>query len=78
MRTTPDDDSHEPHIRRSSRASRPIEELAALVAVLGTAGGAPAPGPQELNLWGQPVDKLRYRVYSWQRVTLLELTHMRR
>ncbi len=55
------------------------EELAAVVTVLAAAaGGASAPGPQELNLWGHPVDKLRYDVSSWQRVTLLERTHMRR
>ena len=55
------------------------EELAALVAVLSAAAGAPSePGPQELNLWGHPVDKLRYEVSSWQRVTLLERTYMRR
>ena len=54
-------------------------ELAAVVTVLAAAaGGASAPGPQELNLWGNPVDKLRYAVTSWQRVTLLERTHMRR
>jgi hypothetical protein len=53
-------------------------ELAAVVTVLATAGGAPEPGPQELNLWGHPVDKLRYPVTSWQRITLLERTHMRR
>jgi hypothetical protein len=55
------------------------EELAALVAVLGSAGGGvPEPGPQEHNPWGHPVDKLRYAVFSWQRVTLLQRTHMRR
>lgn len=55
------------------------QELAAVVTVLAAAaGGASAPGPQELNLWGHPVDKLRYDVSSWQRVTLLERTHMRR
>jgi hypothetical protein len=55
------------------------EELAALVAVLSAAGGGRIePGPQELNLWGHPVDKLRFETFSWQRVTLLERTHMRR
>jgi hypothetical protein len=55
------------------------QELAAVVTVLAAAaGGVPDPGPQELNLWGHPVDKLRYPVTSWQRVTLLERTHMRR
>ena len=56
-----------------------MEEIAALVTVLaGASGGAGDPGPQELNLWGHPVDKLRYNTSSWQRVTLLERTHMRR
>ncbi|OHU98530.1 acyl-CoA carboxylase subunit epsilon [Mycobacterium talmoniae] len=55
------------------------EELAALIAVVGSAGGgAPEPGPVDRNLWGHPVDKLRYSIFSWQRVTLLERTHMRR
>ena len=54
-------------------------EIAALVAVLSAAGGGtPEPGPQELNPWGHPVDKLRYGLTSWQHVTLLERTHMRR
>ncbi|GJF08869.1 hypothetical protein NGTWS0302_29380 [Mycolicibacterium cyprinidarum] len=56
-----------------------VAEVAALVTVLaGAGGGAGEPGPQELNLWGHPVDKLRYDVSSWQTVTLLERTHMRR
>ena len=55
------------------------EELAALVAVLSaTTGGVVEPGPQELNLWGHPVDKLRFAPISWQLVTLVERTHMRR
>lgn len=54
-------------------------EIAALVTVLaGASGTTPDPGPQELNPWGHPVDKLRYGFTSWQRVTLLERTHMRR
>ena len=54
-------------------------ELAALVAVLaGLRGGGTADGAGERDLWGHPVDKLRYPVTSWQRVTLLERTHMRR
>ncbi|GJF14892.1 hypothetical protein NGTWS1803_28590 [Mycolicibacterium cyprinidarum] len=56
-----------------------MAEIAALVTVLaGVGGGAGEPGPQELNLWGHPVDKLRYDVSSWQTVTLLERAHMRR
>jgi hypothetical protein len=54
-------------------------ELAAVVAVLSAAaGGRIEPGPQELNLWGHPVEKLRFESFSWQRVTLLERTYMRR
>ena len=55
------------------------EELAAVVTVLAGLCGAPGhPGPQELNLWGHPVDKLRYPACSWQAVTLRDRTHMRR
>jgi len=64
---------------RIGRGNPTDEEIAALVTVLaGVGGGHHAPGPQEINLWGHPVDKLRYTVTSWQRVTLLERTHMRR
>ena len=56
------------------------EELAALIVVLGRVGGGGVgePGPPEYNRWGLPVDKLRYPVFSWQKITLLERTHMRR
>jgi acyl-CoA carboxylase epsilon subunit len=55
------------------------EDLAALVTVLaGASGGTAEPGPQELNLWGHPVDKLRLSSVSWQRVTLVGRTHNRR
>lgn len=55
------------------------EEVATLVAVLAAVGGGTAEiGPQELNKWGHPVDKLRYSAFSWQTVTLVERTHMRR
>ena len=55
------------------------DELAALVAVLAGLRSAPAPADaEEINLWGHPVDKLRYPVASWQRVTLQERTHVRR
>ena len=54
-------------------------EIAALISVLaGAGGGSPDPGPIERNLWGHPVDKLRYPFTSWQRVTLMERTHLRR
>jgi Acyl-CoA carboxylase epsilon subunit len=55
------------------------EELAALIAVLGAAGGGGGePAAPEATRWGLPVDKLRYPSVSWQTVTLLERTHMRR
>ena len=55
------------------------DEVAALVAVLASAaGGTAESGPPERNMWGHPVDKLRYPIFSWQRVTLLERTHIRR
>ena len=64
------------HIERGKPTD---EEVAALVAVLGgAAGGTPPPAIQERNLWGHPVSKLRYAISSWQRVTLLERTYMRR
>ena len=54
-------------------------EIAAVVTVLAGLGGASAEsGPSERNLWGHPVDKLRYPFTSWQRITLLERTHIRR
>ena len=54
-------------------------EIAALVAVLGAAGGGSTDaGVPDRNLWGHPVDKLRYPLISWQRITLLERTHLRR
>jgi hypothetical protein len=55
------------------------EEIAALVAVLGgAAGGTRQPAVAERNQWGHPVTKLRYAIFSWHRVTLLERTFMRR
>lgn len=55
------------------------EELAALLVVLtGVMGHSGVCGPQEINLWGHPVDKLRYSMCSSQRTTLLERVHMRR
>ena len=61
------------------RGEPTADEIAALVAVLSVAtGGRVEPGPQELNLWGHPVDKLRFSPISWQLVTLVERTHMRR
>ena len=69
---------HEAHIQ-VVRGEPTEDELAALLAVLAAASSAPAePREQEGNLWGHPVDRLRYTAFSWQRVTLVERTHMRR
>ena len=69
---------HEPHIK-VVRGKPTEEELAALIAVLASAAGTQLePREAEQNLWGHPVDRLRYTTFSWQRVTLLERTHMRK
>lgn len=76
--TIDDPPGPDPHFQ-VLRGEPTVEEIAALVTVLaGARDGTPEHGPQELNLWGHPVDKLRYNTSSWQRVTLLERTHMRR
>lgn len=67
---------HEAHIK-VLRGNPTDTEMAALMAVLGTAGGG-EPTLRDRNLWGHPVDKLHYAIFSWQRVTLLERTHIRR
>ncbi len=70
--------AHEPHIQ-VLKGEPTDEELAALIAVLGSAaGGGGEAAPPEHNRWGLPVDKLRYPVFSWQKITLLERMHMRR
>jgi hypothetical protein len=78
----PGDADEAPHKHvdiRVERGNPTDHELAAVVAVLSAAsGGTAEPGPQERNLWGHPADKLRYAVFSWQRVTLLGRTHIRR
>ena len=74
----PDSHAHDPHIKVVKGAPT-AEELAAVLAVVAAAsGGQQEPREQEENLWGHPVDRLRYATFSWQRVTLLERTHMRK
>jgi hypothetical protein len=69
---------HEAHIKVLS-GNPTDEDMAALMAVLGAAAGSGSePVRRDRNQWGHPVDKLRYAIFSWQRVTLLERTHMRR
>ncbi|OBF30315.1 hypothetical protein A5724_24205 [Mycobacterium sp. ACS1612] len=73
-----DPHAHEAHIK-VVKGEPTEEELAAVIAVFAAASGTPEqPREQEQNLWGHPVDRLRYNVFSWQRVTLLERTHMRK
>ena len=70
--------THEPHIQVVK--GRPTDdEMAAVITVLAALSGTPPePREQEENLWGHPVDRLRYATFSWQRVTLVERTHMRK
>ncbi len=71
-------DHHEPHIK-VLKGNPTDDELAALIAVLGSVGGGPGePEQVERSRWGLPVDKLRYPVFSWQKITLVERVHMRR
>ena len=70
--------AHEPRIQ-VLKGKPTDEEVAALIAVLGSAGGASGDvGQPEVTRWGLPVDKLRYSVFSWQKLTLVQRTHMRR
>jgi hypothetical protein len=69
---------HEPHIR-VLKGNPTDDEVAALLAVLGSAsGGGGEVGQPEVSRWGLPVDKLRYSIFSWQKLTLAQRTHMRR
>ena len=57
---------------------RPTDaELAALIAVLGSIGGAPQPAPPESTRWGQPVDRLRFAMSNYQRLTMQQITHLK-
>lgn len=69
-------DPHEPHIQILK--GRPTEEeLAALIAVLGSVRAAsPEPTRPERTRWGLPVDRLRYAVSNYQRITLQLKVHM--
>ncbi len=68
---------HEPHIEILKGNPTPAE-LAALIVVLGSAAGGPPPEQPESTRWGMPVDKLRYAISNYQRVTLQERLHMQR
>jgi hypothetical protein len=67
---------HQPHIQ-ILKGQPTDEELAALIAVLGSVGGgAPEPEQPERTRWGLPVDRLRYGMSNYQRITLQQRMHM--
>ncbi|MDR3654249.1 MAG: acyl-CoA carboxylase subunit epsilon [Mycobacterium sp.] len=67
---------HEPHIQ--IRKGKPTDaEIAALVAVLGSAGGSPEPARPERTRWGLPVDRLRFAMSNYQRLTMQQMMHMK-
>ncbi len=68
---------HEPHIR-VLKGQPTDRELAALITVLAGAGRAPEPEQPERTRWGLPVDRLRYAISNYQRITLQERIHMQR
>jgi hypothetical protein len=68
---------HEPHIQ-ILRGRPTDEELAALIAVLGGVGGAPpAHVRNEHTRWGLAVDRLRFPMSNYQRLTFQQMTHMK-
>ncbi|OBH90810.1 MULTISPECIES: acyl-CoA carboxylase subunit epsilon [unclassified Mycobacterium] len=69
--------AHEPHIH-VLKGHPTDEELAALVAALGVVGGGvPEPREPEPTRWGLPVDRLRFPMSNYQRLTMQQMTHMR-
>jgi hypothetical protein len=67
---------HQPHIQ--ILRGRPTDaELAALITVLGSAGGAAQPAQPESTRWGLPVHRLRFAMSSFQRLTMEQITHMK-
>lgn len=68
---------HEPHIQ-VLKGQPTVEELAALMAVLGGIGGAaPQPEQRERTRWGLPVDRLRFAMSNYQRLTFQQMTHLK-
>ncbi|OBA63478.1 hypothetical protein A5647_04830 [Mycobacterium sp. 1100029.7] len=66
----------EPHIH-ILRGQPTDAEVAALIAVLGCAGGTPPQLPTENTRWGLPVDKLRFSMSNYQRLTMQQIAHMK-
>lgn len=67
---------HEPHIA-ILKGKPTYAEVAALVAVLGSAGGAPEPAQPERTRWGLPVNRLRFAMSNYQRLTMQQMMNMR-
>ena len=71
-------ESHEPHIH-ILKGHPTDEEVAALVTALGlVGGGVPEPTEPEATRWGLPVDRLRFAMSNYQRLTMQQMTHMKR
>ena len=68
--------AHEPRIR-VLKGEPTDAELAALIAVLSSAGGAPQPAQPESTRWGQPVDRLRFAMSNYQRLTMQQIMHLK-
>jgi hypothetical protein len=52
-------------------------ELAALIVVLSSAGGAVQPAQPESTRWGQSVDRLRFAMSNYQRLTMQQIMHLK-
>ncbi|MGD1173032.1 acyl-CoA carboxylase subunit epsilon [Mycobacterium seoulense] len=71
-------EAHEPHIH-ILKGHPTDDELAALVTALGLiGGGVPEPTEPEPTRWGLPVDRLRFAMSNYQRLTMQQMTHMKR
>ena len=69
--------SDEPHVH-ILKGNPTDAEVAALMAVLGGVGAAsPEPIQPESTRWGLAVDRLRYAMSNYQRLTMQQMTHMR-
>ena len=45
--------------------------------VLGATGGMPPQPPTERTRWGLPVDRLRFSMSNYQRLTMQQIAHMK-
>ncbi|BBY04590.1 acyl-CoA carboxylase subunit epsilon [Mycobacterium seoulense] len=71
-------EAHEPHLH-ILKGHPTDDELAALVTALGLiGGGVPEPTEPEPTRWGLPVDRLRFAMSNYQRLTMQQMTHMKR